>query len=1583
MDPDGESIAHTLAQGALPLEAVLAIGTQLAAALGERHAAGRLHLALRPELLRWHAGQRRLTLHDAPPAPGYLYVAPEQTGRLDRPPDERSDLYVFGLLLHTLLAGRPPLPGDDALAQVHWHLAGVPEPLVQLRPGLPAVLSDLVLRLLAKSPDERYQSALGVQRDLERCAQDWAARGAVEAFELGQHDVVPVLVPPARLQGRARELHLLTEAFEQACAGARRLVLVEGWSGIGKTALVRQLVRPVVRRQGWFIAGKFDQVARGTPFGGLAQALRALVRQLLGQGESALAQWRAELAQALGENAGVLAELLPEIALIVGAPPAPQPLPGIEAQNRFRRVLQRFVAAVARPGRPLVLFLDDMQWADAATLSLLEPLLADPETGSLLLIGAYRDNELDAAPRLVHTLAALGAAGVALQRIVLGPLEGEDLVALVADTLRERPERVAPLAALVQRKTGGNPFFALRFLHALVQEGRLRHDPQLGSWCWDLDTIAAAPLADNVVELMTRSIRRLAPSTQATLTLAACIGNRFDAVLLAQVAEREPQAVAQDLAAAAAAGLIEPAGAGEPGHVFLHDRVQQAAYDLVPPERRERLHLAIGRLLRARGEDEAVLFEAVQHLARGRRLIEQAGERRDTAVLHLAAGRRAKASAAHEPALEMLRVGLELAGAGPGHGDELAFVLRLESADSLMLCGRLEEAQALLAELLAHGGDALQRAQALRLRSLVFEAGAHYAEALASTRAGLDALGAAWPEAPAAQARALEDEIDRIEALRAGRPIAALIELPVLQDPSVRLVMTMLTDIWSATYLVGQATLGRLISARLVRLSLQHGHCEESAYGYVTHAISVGAARAQYGDAYAYGRLALAVNERFDDRRRRAKIYQQFHAHVLFWGEPLRHAVDYAREACRAGLDSGDFLYAAYAAGTESWAAWWSTQDLARFERDAQSAITLVERMKNRPFADSLRLFIAAARALQGRTDGPLVLSHAGADGREGFDEQAWLATYGAQGFFAGLHAVLRLQLAVLFGSPAEALQAARHAGSLIAHLPGTIWPLAHEFWQALARARAGAEAVPVLRQALDAFAARAVHCAENFRVPVLLLGSERARCEGRLDEAVALLDEALEFAAAHPLVALEALLHEHAAALRRARSQPHLAGLHEAAARAAYGRWGAHAKLAGRPADGPAASPVVAAAAAGDGLDLASVLRAVQAIAAEPDVGTLLARLMHIAIENAGAERGALVLESDDGPRVHAFDGAAAGATAAAGVGLAESDDVPAALVNLVRRTGETLVLADAPADEVHGEDAYVLARRPRSLLVQPVQQQGRLLGVLVLENRHVAGAFGPARLRLLALLATQAAVSLENARLLAAVEAENSALRRDLIANVSHDLRTPLVSLRGYLELLAARGEQLDHTQRAEYLGIAVRQSERLGTLIDELFELAKLDFKGMTLQCERFVLAELAADVVQKFRLEAQARGVALQLEAGTRHDFVDADLGLLERVFENLVGNALRHTPPGGAVTLRLARRGDVLEVAVADTGRGIPAGELPFLFDRYWRGRAAAGGDGAGLGLAITRRILELHGSTVHAESDGTSGSCFRFALPLA
>ena len=1651
-DPGGVLLTSLLSAGRPALETVLATAIQLASTLAELHGRGVVHHGIRPDAVLCDESNSKAWLIDfgdaCPASSGapsalsaarLVYASPEQTGRLDRAADHRSDLYALGVLLYELLCAAPPFRSAHALELIHWHIAGVPTEPMQIDPTIPAPLSAIVMKLLAKSPDERYQTAAGLARDLDHCEREWSAQRRIATFALGQRDASAQLVISARLYGREHEVQTLLDAFDR-CRGAGRgeMLLVEGYAGIGKTALIQQLVRPIVRHQGYFISGKFDQVMRGVPYGALIQAFGGLVRQLLTENEAQLAAWRDTLAQALGNNGGVLAEVIPEIEFIVGPQAAPTVLGSIEAQNRFQRVLQNFFAALAQPAHPLVLFLDDLQWADAATLALLEPLLTGGESRCLLLIGAYRDNELETAPRLVRTLAALESAGVAPQRVALGPLQPQDLAQLVADTLRCGPEQAEPLAALVHHKTGGNPFFVIQFLKALERDGHLRFDAEAARWTWRIEEIADAPLADNVIDLMTRSIQRLPPKSQYALTLAACIGNRFDQRTLAIVSEQTPAQTADDLAQAIAEGLIvnvsqathraDPDdGDAAASYMFLHDRVQQAAYALIPEERRRMVHLTVGRLLNARASREQLDgFDVVHHLNLGRELITAPDEQLEVARLNLAAGRRAKSSTAHDTALDLLQAGIELLPPKAWDADyELCFALHLEAAECQYLCGRFDAAQERFGLLLGRARSAIDRARVVRLRSVQYENMAHYADAIALAREGLALFGVSFPDPEDAKLLALDREIERIESLRGARDIAALVELPAMTDPEVIIVLNMLTDIWSSAFIVGDPTLARLISATMVRLSLEHGNAPESAYGYVTHAITVGPMRGAYAQAYEYGRLALAVNQRFDDSRRRAKIYQQFHAHVALWCQPFESCIAYAREACQSGLNSGDFLYAAYGAGTEPWAAMVATQDLAQFERDYAPSVALIEKLKNRGFADQVRVLVNWSRALQGRTHAPMSLSDAS------FDEDAYLERYRENPFFTTIHAIARLQLCSLLGSPADALAAARHAGASVHHVPGTIWPVVFDFWNALALAANCDDATPSersewlgeCRRAQARFEALALHCPQNFRCSALLLAAEIARIEARDRDAIERFTQAIEDAASEPLLPTLALAHERCGRCHADRGRAALARLHLVQAQACYARWGASAKVeamlqqyrdwmpidkATPSASTPSEDKVAARPAGGaDELDLFSVMKAAQAIAAEVELDALLGRMMRIAIENAGAERGALVLESADGAIVHAVDAQGAATTA---VALEQSDRVPAGIVNYVRRTAQSVVLAQAEADERHGTELYITRHKPRSVICVPVQKQGRSIGVLYLENTRVGGAFTADRIRILQMLATQAAISLENARLFARqkeeiaerertetrlsqalaeverlrvdLEAENSVLRRDLIANVSHDLRTPLVSIRGYLEVLAAKGDKLAPDQRRSYIDTAVRQSEHLGTLIDELFELAKLDFKGMALNREAFQFAELATDVMQKFQLVADSHEVALQVHAPAGLPRVNADLSLIERVLDNLIGNALKHTHSGGRVTVSLMAAADCVAVSVADTGAGIPQADLPFIFDRFYRAEGERRSSGAGLGLAIAKRILELHGSEIEVESDTRSGTRFRFTLPI-
>jgi predicted ATPase/transcriptional regulator with GAF, ATPase, and Fis domain len=1318
-----------------------------------------------------------------------VYLSPEQTGRMNRTIDYRTDFYSLGVTFYELLTGRPPFRSADTLELIHSHIARVPPAPAEISPEIPEPLSLIVMKLLEKTAEQRYQSALGLREDLAHCAREWSARRRIEPFALGGRDVPDRFLVSQKLYGREREVAQLLRAFDLVCesgAAAGSMLLVAGYSGIGKTALIQELCKPIVRERGYFISGKFDQVVRGVPFGALIQAFRGLVRQLLTESEEQLAAWRERLSKALGAQGGVLTEVIPEIELIIGAQPPAPALGPTEALNRFQMVFQNFVGALARVEHPLVVFLDDLQWADAATLGLLGPLLTSREIEALFLMGAYRDNEVDASHSLMRTLGALEAAGVQLRRIALGPLELADLTLLVRDTLHGKLADAEPLARLVMEKTGGNPFFVIQFLKTLHREGFITFDYEQCRWTYRLEAIASAPLTDNVIDLMTQRIGQLSGRTQRALTLAACIGNSFDQNTLAIVSEQSEAATAEALREALNEGLILPAE--EPGmrnaeygmekeselsahriphsafriphsYTFLHDRVRQAAYALIPDEWKQPVHLAIGRLLRAGDQADERLFDIVHHLNLSSSLVFDEKERLELARLNLSAGRRARSSTAFAAALDYFRTGAGLLSEAHWQSAyDLIFALAFEAAECEYLCGNFDAATAQFEKLLARAQTKLDKARVCRLRMAQNENQSRYSEALESAREGLALFGVSFPDSAEAKQAALESEIENIHSLLGARRIASLIDLPAMTDPETQMVMSILTEMWASTYILGDAVMARLISATMVRLSLLHGNAAESAYGYVTHAITVGPVRGDYKAAYEFGRLALQVNEKFNDAQRRAKIYQQFHAHVALWREPLQNCIAYAQEACRSGLEAGDFLYAAYGAATETWPAFFSTQDLAQFLRNYTPALTLIHKLKNTGFADAHQLILNLARALRGETSARLSLS------AEGFDENEYAKNYAGNPFFTMFHLTARLQLAYLFEEFAQALEAAQQARRIAHHLSGTIWPVLIDYWGGLALAAcyqnaAESEQHSYLQELKDSqarLATLAENCPENYRCLALLLAAEIERIAGREMAALDLYEQAVRYAAQTNMIQDQALAGELYARFWRDRQQAKAAAVFLTEARNHYAQWGATAKVAElerRYADllahqpGDKSDAAQTAASESGALDLFSVMKAVQAIAGEIELKKLPARLLGIAIENAGAERGSLILEHGGEVFVHSAEATSANALQI--VPLSEARNLPRSIVNYVRRTSESVVLADARSDDRYGSDPYVSQHQPRSVMCLPVLSQAQLAGILYLENNIISGAFTPDRLQLMQTLSAQAAISLENALL------------------------------------------------------------------------------------------------------------------------------------------------------------------------------------------------------------------------------------------
>jgi predicted ATPase len=1332
--------------GAADLRGFFTLARHLCAILGDLHARRVVHAGLCPaavfgspalddvQIVDLHRAFGPSETRAPEPVPPTPWISPEQTGRIDRPIDYRTDLYSLGATLYEWLTGAPPFRSDDPLELVHAHLARVPAAPSSVDPSIPDQVSRVVLRLLAKAAEDRYQSSLGLARDLAECERQWTSTGAIAPFEPGSRDVPERFLAPQKLYGRDREIRRLLDAFERTGAGGPALLLVSGYAGIGKTSLIQELYRPIVRERGYFASGKFDQVLRNIPHGAIIQALRGLVWQLLTEPEDRLARWRDALQAALGGTAGVLAEVVPEVELILGGQDPPPPLDPAEAQNRFRYALQTFVRAMATPGHPLVLFLDDLQWVDPATLDVLHGLLTSPDIRHLLIIGAYRDNEVEGGHPLMAMVDRLVRAPARIEQVALSPLSPADLTAFLTDSFRAAPGEVAPLAELVHRKTGGNPFFGIQFLQALEQDELVTFDRTATRWAFRLDAIARAGQTDNIIDLMTRRIRRLSAAGQRAITLAACIGSRFDWRTFAGATRQAADEAAAGLSEALQAGLVHLTGtttAGgpprEPAYAFLHDRVQQAAYALIPDDQKAQVHLEVGRLLLdAHGGEppDDLTFEIANHLNMGRQHIGAPAERVSVARVNLSAGRKAKASAAYTAAAGYLESGMALLDDDHWHTDyDLAFPLHLEAAECHYLAGAFDLAERDFARLEEHAATTLDRAQVHSLRIVLAENQGQWHAAVTIGQVALAALGLDLPADVKAGSAALDREMTAIEQALDGRPIASLIDLTAVTDADVRMAMRILTNLWAPAYISGDPVLARLISAMLVRLSLVHGNTEDSAYGYVTHAITVGPIKRQYAAAYEWGELALAVSERFQDTRRRAKIHQQFQAHVSYWCRPFDRCIPHAREARRIGMENGDFTYAGYGAMSESWPAFLTSRDLRAFLDEHTPTLTFLERLKMSDFLAAHHVVLAWARALQGRTAGRLSLSD------DQFDERSFLDAYeGRDPFFLMFFYAARLHVSVLLEEYEEACDVARRARA--AAVAGTIWPVFIDFWGAMALAarvdRMSAEdqraAREQLRSSQQALAGLESSCPENFRCWAGLLSAEIARLDGDLDRAAALCNEALAWARSTGSVQHEAPAHERLAQVWRARGFDAEALTSIADAHRAYVAWGATAKTAdierrygigGVPAPSRAATGSADASptppAVSSAIDMATVVKLAHSIAVEVRVGGLIETLMSLVLENAGADRGAFLLERDG--RLVVVATATADPPAVRvdrTMVLDESPEIAPSVVRYVHRTRQDVALGVPGADDRFAGDPRIATGRARSILCVPVGHQG-----------------------------------------------------------------------------------------------------------------------------------------------------------------------------------------------------------------------------------------------------------------------------------
>jgi PAS domain S-box-containing protein len=1400
-DPGGEPLDRLLGQP-MDLSRFLRFAVGLALALGKLHERRLIHKDIKPANILvdgagggvWFTGfgiASRLPRERQSPEPpeviaGTLaYMAPEQTGRMNRSIDSRSDLYSLGVTFYEMLTGALPFKASDPTEWVHCHIARQPVPPHEYAEEIPAPLSGIVMKLLAKTAEERYQTAAGVEAALRRCLAAWESFGRIDPFPLGTEDASDRLMIPERLYGREREINTLLASFDRVVThGTPELVLVSGYAGIGKSSVVNELHKVLVSPRGMLASGKFDQYKRDIPYTSLAQAFQSLVRSFLGQSEAELGRWRDALREALGANGQLIVNLIPELELVIGKQPPVADLPPQDAQNRFQAAFVRFLGVFARAEHPLALFLDDLQWLDTATLELLERLLTEPDVHHLLLIGAYRDNEVSSSHPLMRTLAKIRRAGAAVEGIVLAPLSIDDMDQLVMDSLHCEPRRARPLAQLMHEKTGGNPFFAIQFFTALAEEGLLAFDPVAGAWQWNIDHIRAKSYTDNVVDLMAGKLRRFSGTTQEALKQLACLGNVAEIAALTLVHGESEEAMHAALWEAVRAGLVLRK---DTGYRFLHDRIQQAAYTLIPEEHRAEVHLRIGRvLLASMTTDELTehLFDVANQFNRGDAHVLDRDEKAQVAAINLRAGRKAKASAAFASACAYFAAGMALLDERDfGRRYELTFSLWLERAECEFLTGNFDQAEQLIVELLERAASKVDQAAAYHLKVQLHIVKGEYPQAVASALTCLRLFGIDIPSHPT-----WEQVLAEYEAIwrnLEGRPIERLIDLPLMTDAELLAGMRVLSATNPPAYFT-DFNLCCLLRCRMVNVSMQHGTSGASAYGYASFGFILGPVFHRYSDGYRFNKLACDFVEKHGFIAYQARMYVLMGG-VALWTQPITTAIDFMRVAFRVATETGDLTHACYSMWQSIAYLLQRNDPLDMVWSESERSLDFVRRVRFRDVADiivSQQRFIAT---MQGRTATFSTFND------EQFNEAAFETqlTGDRMPVMVFFYWIFKLKARFLSGDYAEALAAAGKAKELLWGAFGEIMLLDYFYYAGLTVAalyeKASAHEQTGWSELLTAHREQLREWADNYRPTFgdkhALVSAEIARLEGRDLDAMRLYEEAIGAARENGFVQNEGVANELAAQFYLKRGIEKVARSYLRDARYCYLRWGALGKVQQLderyPAIGEQSSlrSTTIIGTSIEQLDLGTVMKASHAVAGEIVLERLIETLMVIAVEHAGAERGLLILSRGEENRI-----AAEGRTGRDGVevklqhALVTPSDLPGSLLHYVIRTQESVILDDASSQNLFSQDEYVRQRRPRSVLCLPLVKQVKLVGILYLENSLAPRVFTPKRLALLEMLASQAAISLDHARLYADLNRLNAELRRS--------------------EAYLAEGERISHT-------------------------------------------------------------------------------------------------------------------------------------------------------------------------------------------
>ncbi|WP_293108784.1 ATP-binding sensor histidine kinase [Moorena sp. SIOASIH] len=1681
------------------------------------------------------------------------YLSPEQTGRMNRGIDYRSDFYSLGVTFYELLTGQLPFTSTDPMELVHCHIAKQPPSVHSINPDIPIIVSDMISKLMAKNAEDRYQSALGLKYDLETCLSQWQETGRVEPFKLGTQDICDRFVIPEKLYGRAREVETLLGAFdrvagktiaqEDSSRGRSEMMLVAGFSGIGKTAVVNEVHKPIVRQRGYFIKGKFDQFMRNIPFSAFVQAFRNLMGQLLTERDAQLQHWKIKILLALGENGQVIIDVIPELEQIIGKQSPVPELSAGAAQNRFNRLFQKFIQVFTTAEHPLVIFLDDLQWVDSASLKLMQLLMSETDTRYLLLIGAYRDNEVSPTHPLMLTLDEISKTEVKVNSITLAPLKHSDLNHLIADTLSCSEELAQPLTELVFRKTKGNPFFATQFLKSLHADNLIRFNFEVGHWECDIAQVRTLALSDDVVEFMALQLSKLPPATQSVLKLAACIGNQFDLATLAIVYEKSQTETAADLWKALQEGLLLPQSEiykffqttdesqqsidqsyppsrishhDSPIYKFLHDRVQQAAYCLIDQDHKQQTHLKIGQLLlsnTSEPEREEKIFDIVNQLNIGADLITNPSQREQLAGLNLLAGKKAKSATAYEPALRYFNSGLKLLAPDSWESNyELSLALSIAAVEAEYLTVNLERAKHLSKIVLKQAKTFLDKIKVYELQILFYISQNKMNEAIDLGINVLKMLGIAIPT----EAQEINTEVEKLreELQLEVEEIANLANLPDITDPYQLAAIRILTNASSASY-IANPVLWPLIILTTVKLCIKYGHSSWAASAYSWYGALLCGAYLDIDRGYEFGRLSIQLLEQYNALELTAKVGNMFNVFVRPWKEHIRETNTSLIAAIQSGFDNGDIEYAFYGAVHYCNYHFFAGTNLEYVQQIQGKYFEAIAKAKFDFHESFIRIGQQTVANLLGEVANPRYLVG------DYLDESTilpnWidhnivflvLCAYGA-----------KTMLLYLFKEYTEAVEAGAIGKHYEQAAAGTLYVSEHSFYYSLALlANCDQVDSQEKQQALETVAANqerlrlwAKHAPVNYQHQYDLVEAERARVEGNVLWAMEGYERAITGAMDTGYLQVEALANELAAEFFLDWDKKTIAQAYLTNAYYAYARWGALAKvedLEKRYTD--LLAPILVESKIGfnpsntvnqtvtssstkisEALDLASVIKASQVLSSEIHLEQLLSTLMEVVIENAGAEKcvlilpkaGKWVIEAQGSmdqvlkPRLLSEKGTADLGTGNSGqeltqtesenyfgkrspdlaskgindtkhletkpvlsvlqsIPIEESNTIPISVINAVFHKSQALVFDNASEETTLAADPYIIQQQPKSALCTPILTQGKLIGILYLENNQCTAAFTSDRLEVLKLLCSQAAISLENAQLYSnleqaksqledyshnleekvaertqelsqtlddltatqkkLVESEKMAALGGLVAGVAHEINTPVGTsitaasiladeTQGFCKVL--KNGKLKRSVLQNYLDTVQESSELILSNLQRAGELVQ-SFKQVAvdqahLDKRTLNVKEYLEEVLISLEPQLKQASHTLTIE-GDETVTIETYPGAISQVITNLVMNSISHgyqPKQNGQLHLQVDRVEEELMITYHDDGCGIAQEHLGQIFEPFFTTARARGGSGLGLHIVYNLVTQKLLGQ-IEVNSQIGKGTEFIITLPI-